>query len=415
MASAHGHIVLAPVEGQLASAQQVRALNRLSDPTLSELGLDEFLDELLVRVRDALAVDTVAILLLDEQSEHLVARAAKGLEEEVKRGVRIPVARGFAGRIASERAAIFIADVDRADVVSPILREVGIKSLLGVPLIVQGDLIGVLHVGSLTSRAFGSRDLAVLQSAAASAAPGIERARLFSALEREHRVAVILQRSLLPKQLEPLPGLATAARYLPATELVGGDWYDTFSLSRGRLGVAIGDVVGHGVPAAALMGQLRTALRAYAMQDHDPGHTLDLVDEFAHSIPEDAMATAIYAVVDPGEHRIQIAAAGHLPPLILGDGSSRLVQLAPSAPLGAFRNTHHEQADLSLQTGETLVLYTDGLVERRDVPLDESIDRLRQTIAGASCAEEVCRLAVEQLVPFDDRPDDLAILAVEHL
>ena len=407
--------MLAPVERQLASAQQVQALNRLSDPTLSELGLDEFLDELLVRVRDALAVDTVAILLLDEESKHLVARAAKGLEEEVEREVRIPVGRGFAGRIASERAAIFIADVDQADVVNPILREVGIKSLLGVPLIVQGDLIGVLHVGSLTGRMFGPRDLAVLQIAAASAAPGIERARLFSALEHERRVAMIFQRSLMPKQLEPVEGLATAARYMPATELVGGDWYDTFRLSRGRLGVTIGDVVGHGVHAAALMGQLRTVLRAFAMQDNDPGHTLDLVDQFAHSISEDAMASAIYAVVDPGEHRVQIAGAGHLPPLILGDGSSRIVELVPSTPLGAFRDTHHEQRDLSLRSGEILVLYTDGLVERRGVPLDQSIDRLRQIIVGASSAEEICRLAVGQLVPFGDRPDDLAILAVEHL
>jgi sigma-B regulation protein RsbU (phosphoserine phosphatase) len=415
MVPGQGHTVLALVEGQPASAQQVHSLDRLSDPLLSELGLDEFLDELLVRVRDALVVDTVAILLLDEESEHLVACAAKGLEEEVEREVRIPVGRGFAGRIASERAAIFIADVDQADVVNPILREVGIKSLLGVPLIVQGDLIGVLHVGSLTGRVFGERDLAVLQSAAASAAPGIERARLFWALEHEHNVALILQRSLLPKRLDPPAGLAAAARYLPATELVGGDWYDTFSLSGGRLGVAIGDVVGHGVRAAALMGQLRTALRAFATQDHDPGQTLDLVDQFAHSIPEDAMATAVYAVVDPHKQRIQIAGAGHLPPLILDAGSSRIVQLTPSAPLGAFRDTHREQLDLSLRAGETLVLYTDGLVERRDVPLDESIDRLREIITGASSPEEMCRLAIEQLVPFDDHPDDLAILAVMHL
>src|SRR6202035_5933418 len=115
----------------------------------SELDLDELLDELLVRIQEVLGVDTVAILLYDEETNELVARAAKGIEEEVEQGVRIPVGRGFAGRIAAERVAIFIADVDHADIMNPILREKGIHALLGVPLIVEGDLIGVLHVGSL--------------------------------------------------------------------------------------------------------------------------------------------------------------------------------------------------------------------------------------------------------------------------
>src|SRR5262249_36835299 len=160
----------------------------------------------------------------------------------------------------------------------PILRDKGIQSLLGIPLIVEGSLIGVLHVGSLVPREFGPRDLAVLQVAAARAAPGIERARLYSQLEREHQVAMVLRRSLRPERLIAVLGFTPAARYLPASDEVGGDWYDVFELARGRLGVAIGDVVGHGVRAAALMGQLRTALHAYAMQDYGPGRTLELVD-----------------------------------------------------------------------------------------------------------------------------------------
>ena len=140
-----------------------------------------------MRVQQALEVDTVAILLYDPESHELVARAAKGIEEEVEQGVRLPLGRGFAGRIAAERVAIAIADVDHADILNPILREKRIRSLLGLPLVVEGDLIGVLHVGSLVPRTFGERDLAVLQVAAARVAPGIERARLYSALEREHR------------------------------------------------------------------------------------------------------------------------------------------------------------------------------------------------------------------------------------
>src|SRR5438105_8181250 len=180
-----GQVVLPPASAELAPSEQVRTLFRLSDPALSELGLEDFRDELLVRVREALGVDTVAILLYDEETQELVAGAAKGIEEEVEQGVRIPIGRGFAGRIAAERVAIFIADVDHADIMNPILREKGIRSLLGVPLIVEGDLIGVLHVGALTPRAFGPNDLAVLQLVASRAAPAIERASLAARLEHE--------------------------------------------------------------------------------------------------------------------------------------------------------------------------------------------------------------------------------------
>jgi putative methionine-R-sulfoxide reductase with GAF domain len=309
-----GQVVLTPAAADLAPAKQIQSLYRLSDPALSELGLEELLDELLVRVQEVLAVDTVAILLHDQESEELVARAAKGIEEEVRQGVRIPIGRGFAGRIAAERVAIFIRDVDHADIMNPILREKGIRSLLGLPLIVEGNLIGVLHVGSLKPRMFGTRDLAALQVAAARAAPGIERARLYSALENEHRVATMLQRSLLPRRLINIAGVSAAARYRPASHEVGGDWYDVFELPRGRFGIAIGDVVGHGLRAAALMGQLRTALRSYALEDHPPGRTLQLVDRYMRAMSEPAMATAAYAILDPGTGAVCAGQRGAPPP-----------------------------------------------------------------------------------------------------
>src|SRR5579862_3343850 len=132
-----GQAVLEPGEPISVPADELHTLYELSDPALSELGLEELLEELLVRVRDALSVDTVAILLHDEVNHQLVARAAKGIEEEVEQGVRIPIGRGFAGRIAAERVAIFIEDVDHADILNPILREKKIQSLLGHPLIVE--------------------------------------------------------------------------------------------------------------------------------------------------------------------------------------------------------------------------------------------------------------------------------------
>ncbi|MGB0096673.1 MAG: SpoIIE family protein phosphatase [Solirubrobacteraceae bacterium] len=409
-----GQVVLSPAAADLAPSAQVRKLYRLSDPALSELGLEEFLDELLVRVRDALSVDTAAILLLDEESQQLVARAAKGIEEEVERGVAIPIGQGFAGRIAAERVAIFIADVDHADILNPILREKGLRSLLGVPLIVEGELIGVLHVGSLKPRTFGKQELAVLQVAAARAAPGIERARLFSALEHEHRVAMVLQRSLLPKRLVELVGVSAAARYLPASGEVGGDWYDVFELPRGRLGVAIGDVVGHGVKAASLMGQLSTALHAYAIEGHGPARTLELVDRFVQAMPDYAMATAAYAVLDPESGTVRLASAGHLPPVVVGRGRARVFEVAPAAPLGAFPYGSCEEHELSLATGETLMFYTDGLVERPKIPLTKSINELLRVVRAAFSAEEVCQLAVEQLVPVEGLRDDVAIVAVQN-
>jgi anti-sigma regulatory factor (Ser/Thr protein kinase)/putative methionine-R-sulfoxide reductase with GAF domain len=409
-----GHSVLAPVGDEFAPAHQVETLSLLSDPALSELGLEEFLDELLVRVREALGVDTVAILLHDPATQELVARAAKGIEEEVEQGVRIPVGGGFAGRIAADRVAVFIADVDHADILNPILREKGIRSLLGIPLIVEGDLIGVLHVGSLVPRVFAERDLAVLQVAAARAAPGIERARLFSELEREHRVAMVLQRSLLPKRLADVVGVATAARYLPASDEVGGDWYDVFELPRGRTGVAIGDVVGHGVRAAALMGQLRTALHAYAIQDHGPGRTLELVDRYVHAMPDSAMATAAYAVLEPETGAVELASAGHLPPIVVTRNGGYVVDIAPSAPLGAFSYTRVQEQELLLGPGETLVLYTDGLIERRGTPLTESIEQLLDVVGTAGSVEDLCRRAVERMVPNGSLRDDVAIVAVQN-
>ena len=409
-----GQIVVEPAAPILSPAEQVRQLYRLSDPALSELSLEDLLDQLLNRIREALDVDTAAILLYDPEGHDLVARAAKGLEEEVAQGVRIPLGKGFAGRIAANRVAIFIAELDKADVVNPILREKGITSMLGVPLIVESELIGVLHLGSLQPREFGQKDLAVLQLAAARAAPGIERARLFSALEHEHHLAMLLQRSLLPRAIPETVGFTVAARYVPARDEVGGDWYDMIELPQGLVGLVIGDVVGHGVRAAALMGQLRTSLHSYALEGQGPGRTLELVDRFVQSMGEYAMATAVYAVFDPETARLRVATAGHPPPIVISDGDTRIVDLTPGAPLGGFPYGSCPEREIALGTGETIVLYTDGLVERRGVPLSESIEQLASVLRGARSAEETCRLAVRHMVPPDGLADDLAILALRN-
>jgi anti-sigma regulatory factor (Ser/Thr protein kinase)/putative methionine-R-sulfoxide reductase with GAF domain len=407
-----GQVVIRPAES--VKSTQARDIYQLSDPLLSELGLDELLDELLLRVRAALEVDTVAILLVDGGTRELVARAAKGIEEEVEQGVRIPIGRGFAGRIAAERVPIFIEDVDHADILNPILREKGIRSLLGIPLIVEGTLIGVLHVGSLHPREFVSSDVAVLQMAALRAAPAIERAQVYAALEHEHRVAVVLQRSLLPRRLPAVVGISVAARYLPARDEVGGDWFDVIELPRGRLGIAIGDVVGHGTRAAALMGQLRTALHAYALESNGPGRALDLVDRFMESIGG-GMATAAYGVFDPQTGGLTLATAGHLPPIVASEAGARVLDIVPAPPLGAFPYGSYAETELSLESGSTIVLYTDGLVERPGVSVSDGIEKLADIVRRAGSVEDACVLAMDRLVPPGGARDDVAILALRNL
>lgn len=409
----HGQVVLLPTD-PLDPAAERDSSYLFSDPKLSELSLEALLTELLVRIQEALKVDTVAILLYETDSNQLVARAANGIEEEVEQGVRLPLGQGFAGRIAAERVPIFIADVNHADVLNPILREKGIASLLGVPLIVEGELIGVLHVGSLTPRTFGQDDVAVLQMAAARAAPAIERARLFAELEHEHDVSMVLQRSLLPQRLADVVGVNVAARYLPAREEVGGDWYDVFELPRGRVGVVIGDVVGHGIAAAALMGRLRTALHSYAIEGHGPGRTLELVDRFVQSLNESAMATAAYAVFDTYTSTLQYSTAGHLPPLVISASGVRTLEVTPAPPLGAFPYGRCPEHELSLESGEMLLLYTDGLVERRGVALSAGIDVLATAVSAAQTPEDACTLAVAKLVPPEGLRDDVAIVALQN-
>jgi GAF domain-containing protein len=206
------------------AADRLRDLRSVTDAALAYLPLEDLLNELLARVVGIFDADTAAILLLEDDDSTLVARAARGLEEEVERGVRIPVGKGFAGRIAATRQPVRIENVEQAEILNPILREKGLRSLLGVPLLVEGGVIGLMHVGTLTPRNFSGEDAELLQSAGDRAALAIS-SRL---TERERGLADALQTSLIPR-LPELPGLALAARYLPAASAqLGGDWYDAF-------------------------------------------------------------------------------------------------------------------------------------------------------------------------------------------
>jgi anti-sigma regulatory factor (Ser/Thr protein kinase)/putative methionine-R-sulfoxide reductase with GAF domain len=388
--------------------ERLHALQRVSDAALSYLPLEEMLDELLVRVRELLDADTAAILLLDRASHELVARAAKGLEEEVRRGVRIPMGRGFAGRIAAERRPVIIDDIDKAEVVNPILREKGIRSLLGVPLLVEGDIIGVLHVGSLSGRPFGNEDVEVLQAAGDRAALAIQ-GRL---AERERGLMDALQRSLMGR-LPGMPGVSLAGRYLPAASAqLGGDWYDAFLLKGSTMGIAIGDVVGRGFHAAALMGQLRAALRAYSLDGYGPGEVLTRLSRLLRALEPGWSATLLYICFEPLEGRATLASAGHPPPLLVSpEGKSDYITVPGSVPLGGVRFPRYEEVSVEVPPGAGLVLYTDGIVERRGEPLDEGLTGLRELVDDEDGdAEKLCDRVLDGMLPAGSIEDDAALL-----
>jgi serine phosphatase RsbU (regulator of sigma subunit)/anti-sigma regulatory factor (Ser/Thr protein kinase) len=397
----------APDDGKRPETERLAALHRITDAALASLSAEQLLRELLFRISDILETDTAAILLLDETGTMLHARAAKGIEEEVERGVKIPVGGGFAGRIAAERRALMIEDVDHADILNPILREKGIRSLLGVPLLVEGRVLGVLHVGSLVPRIFTPSERDLLQLAADRAAIAIEHATL----SEQRRLAEALQRRLLPTDLGGMGGLDLASRYLPASrQSLGGDWYDAFAVGAGRLIVAIGDVVGHGMLAAAVMAQLRTALRAYAVEGHPPATVVDLVNGLMVGLGPKAMTTLAFGAIDIDRGELELVVAGHPPPLIVApDGEASYLEVRRGVPLGVSEAARYESETFAFEAGTTLVLYTDGLVEARGESLDEGLARLR-TLAGENGGVEgLCSKLVDRLVP-DERPDDVAVL-----
>jgi serine phosphatase RsbU (regulator of sigma subunit)/anti-sigma regulatory factor (Ser/Thr protein kinase) len=407
---------VASTEGETSARRRVEArqalaeIQRVTDAALAHLALDDLLAELLERIAEILHSDTAAFLLMDEEAGVVVAKAAKGIEEEVEQGVRIPVGKGFAGRVAAERRPIVIPDVDHSYVLNPILREKGIRSLLGVPLLVEGRVLGVLHVGSLTPRDFTERDRDLLQLAGDRAAMAIEHAQLYE----QRRVAEALQRTLLPQDIAGIAGLEVAARYLPAAEAasLGGDWYDVFPLTGGQIGVAIGDVVGRGLPAAALMAQLRTALRAYAFDGHAPSHVVDRLNRILAYLSPATMTTAGYLVLDLEHEKVRMVSAGHPPPLVVPpEGEAYFLPLTGGVALGASRASRYDERECPLPSGSTLVVYTDGVIEVRGESLDEGLERLRLIASrGIRDVNELCDTVIREMVA-DGRPaDDVAIL-----
>ena len=391
------------------AGDQLRDLQSIADAALSRLNAEHLLAELLDRVRDILQGDTVAVLLLDDASGQLIATAARGLEEEVRQNVRIPLGGGFAGRVAAGKRPVILDRVDSTNVLNPILTQKGIHSLIGVPLLASGNVIGVLHVGSLTPRKFTAEDAELLQVAADRAAAAVQ-----SLTGRADRAAAAaLQRSLVPPAPPSVPGIDLACRDVPGEGNVGGDWYDVFALPSGQLCAVIGDVAGAGLPAAVIMGRMRSTLHAYAMETADPAEILARLDAKMRHFEPGAMATVLIAVFDPDLDRVVISTAGHLPPVIVRPGQQATVADVPAdLMIGVTDAGIRRAATLEMPPGTTLCLYTDGLVERRDRPLDDGLAMLCSAMT-AGPADAACTAAMAALIS-DAPSDDTALLVLRR-
>lgn len=392
--------------------QRLRRLETVTDVALSRLDVGELLPELLDRVRELLEADTAAVLLVDDSGQYLVAASARGLEEEVTQGSRIPVGQGFAGRIAAERRPVVLNEVSPATVVNPVLLFKGLRSMLGVPLLSDETVLGVLHVGTLRSRSFAADDVALLEQVADRAALAIQVART----RRETVAAEALQRSLTPQRLPSVPGLDLAARYVPGHRLgVGGDWYDVFDLPRGRVGFVMGDVMGRGLRAAVVMGRLRSALRAYALDEEDPARVLERLDRMVQHFEPGEMATVLYGVYDTGAGTLRFSSAGHPPPALTGpDGQTEYVDVPGDILLGA-EPTARQSFDLALPRGSSLCMFTDGLVERRPGGLDAALGRLARVLsAGFASSDDACAEVMANLIGSSPSADDVALLVIRR-
>jgi serine phosphatase RsbU (regulator of sigma subunit) len=259
---------------------------------------------------------------------------------------------------------------------------------------------------------FGPFDEAVLAQFAKLASVTLRNARRF---EREHDVALTLQSSLLPHIVPELDGLELAARYRPSgpSSGVGGDWFDVIELPGERVGLVIGDVMGHGIAAAAFMGQLSVALRAYAIEGHSPATVLDRLDSLQPAMVDDRIATVIYAIIEP-DGRLHLANAGHPPPLVLTrDGQATFLTEGLSVPIGVHADdvTHHEYVT-TLAPGATLLLYTDGLIERRDRPITQGLAELQRGLRRQPASlNELCDAALAAVASDGPDGDDVCLLA----
>jgi PAS domain S-box-containing protein len=304
--------------------------------------------------------------------------------------------------------------IARDDHAATLLARAGVHSYMAVPLIARATVLGFLGLTRARDpRPFDEDDLAIATELASRTAVCIDNARAHQSVRN---AAETLQRSLLPHHPPHLPGLQVASRYQPAQAAyeIGGDWYDVLPLGGDRTALVVGDVMGSGIDAAATMGRLRTATAAFAGLDLDPTRVLEQLDTITSGL-EPYIATCLYAAYDPHRGECRIANAGHLPPVLVRDGRHpQLLDVPTGTPLGVG-GVPFETTTVSLDPGDQLILYTDGLVETRHHPIDERLDTLLRVLEALDCPlEETCDRLLHDLRLPDDH-DDVALLIARSL
>ncbi|MFI5965646.1 SpoIIE family protein phosphatase [Streptomyces asoensis] len=311
--------------------------------------------------------------------------------------------------LADGRVDLWPAGTD----LEPGLAGIGTGGLAVLPLPAKGQVAGVCLVGWDRPHAFAPEERSLLTATAALVGQALKRAHAHDA---EQELATMLQRSLLPRRLPELPGGTAVARYLPARRglQVGGDWYDVIALSEDRVALVIGDVQGHSAGAATIMGQMRTAVRAYATEGHPPDVVVSHANRLLVGMETDLFATCCYAELDMEEGNVLFVRAGHLAPLLrLPDGATEEVEVAGGPPLGILAEADFPMTAVELAPGTVLALVTDGLVEASDLPLDEGMRRTRVALAAADPADPG-RMADALLGDAGRREDDVALLLLRY-
>jgi serine phosphatase RsbU (regulator of sigma subunit) len=394
------------------TGERLANLMAIADTALNRLSADELLAEMIDRVRTVLEADTVAVLLLDEGSDHLITRASHGLNEQVGQGMRVPVGVGFAGSIAATRAPAFLTDVNSDTVANPALMQQGVRSMLGAPIVRDEQVIGVLHVGRMDERVFTDEDMQLVMIAADRIAGAVAAQQLAA----EVSAVELLERSLLPSRFPAVAGVQFASRYVAAADrTVGGDWYDAFTLPDGALWLVIGDVVGHGLRSAVVMSRVRTALRAYALLGGGPAQVLELTDRKVHHFEMHTMTTVLCAVAHPPYQTFEISSAGHLAPLLVRPGQdAEILDMDTDPPLGSVPDLARTSVHVDVPLGGVLLLYTDGLVEDRNSAVTDGMERLRRAMR-ADHPEVTCRAVMSAMVGTRIPDDDIALLAIRRV
>ncbi|HET7743348.1 MAG TPA: SpoIIE family protein phosphatase [Gaiellaceae bacterium] len=374
-------------------------------------------------IAKAVEADGIAIAVVSEEAQTVRTLVSRGyppevLEQwgEIQLDEPAPASRALRRRAARYYASLDEIDEEFGGRPAAALAGTGHRAFLFEPLVAGRQADGLVTISWAEPPNLSREDRAFVETLVSQVAQALDRARHF---ELERTIAETLQRTVLPGSLPRIDGIHLAARYLPGTaELdVGGDWFDAIRLGDGRLALVVGDVVGKGVQAAATMGQLRNALRAFSLDQMRTSSTVARLNRIAEEILDAAFATVVYAIVDPESRVCRFTSAGHPPPLVAyADGRVELLEEGRGLPLGTGAESSYPQAVLEVPDGTILLLYTDGLVERRDRTIDDGLDALVSAVeTGPKDPDGLIEHVLERLVGDGERGDDIALLAVRFL